>query len=234
MRHRLDLPGVGAQGLDEQGLAVAGRGDVADRAALGQPVVDVVHDDARRAQHVAAVVAVPGVEQLAALAHDGGLHRRGAGVDADEHAAAVAREVSLGNDLRVVALVELGELLGRGEQRVQALDLAALHVTEVLERVDDLGKRHVLVGLAGKRGAGGHEQVGVRRNDAVLLVQAERLVEAVAQLGEVLQRAAEEGHVAADGMATGKTGDGLVGHGLEDGGSHVGRGGTLVEQRLDV
>ena len=75
VRHRLDLPGVGAQGLDEQGLAVAGRGDVADRAALGQPVVDVVHDDARRAQHVAAVVAVPGVEQLAALAHDGGLHR---------------------------------------------------------------------------------------------------------------------------------------------------------------
>ena len=133
-----------------------------------------------------------------------------------------------------MALVELGELLGRGEQRVQALDLAALHVTEVLERVDDLGKRHVLVGLAGKRGAGGHEQVGVRRNDAVLLVQAERLVEAVAQLGEVLQRAAEEGDVAADGVAARQARDGLVRDGLEDRGGDVGGCGTLVEQRLDV
>ena len=74
VRDGLDLAGVGAQGLDEQGLAVAGRGDVADGGVLGHVVVEVVHDDARGAQDVAVVVAVPGVQELAPLAHHGRLH----------------------------------------------------------------------------------------------------------------------------------------------------------------
>ncbi len=58
-------------------------------------------------------------------------------------------------------------------------------------------------------------------HDAVLLVQVEREVEAVAQLGEVLQRAAQEGDVAADGTAARQAGDGLGHDGLEDGGGDV-------------
>ena len=234
VRDGLDLSGVCAQGLDEDLLAIAGGGHVANGAVRGHLVVDVVRDGAGGAQDVAVVVAVPGVEKLAVLADGGRLHGGGAGVDADEHAAVVAGQVSLGNHLLVMAGLELLVVLLAGEERVQARDLGALGVLEVLEQADGLGKGDVLVGLAGKGGAGGHEEVGVLRDDDVLLVQVERDVEAVAQLGEVLQRAAEEGHVAADGMAAGKAGDGLVGHGLEDGGGHVGRGGTLVEQRLDI
>ena len=230
----LDLAGVGAEGLDEQGLAVARRGDVADGATLGELVVDVIHDDAGGAQDVTTVVAVPGVEQLAVLAHDGGLHRGGAGVDADKDAAPIRGEVALGDHLRVVAGVELVELLVIGEQRVEALDLAALHVTKVLEGVDDLSEGHALVELAGKGGAGGHEQMGVGRDDAVLLVERERLVEAMAQLGEVLERTTEEGNVAANGMTACKAGDRLVGNGLEDRGGDVRGSRALVEQRLDI
>ena len=45
-------------------------------------------------------------------------------------------------------------------------------------------------------GAGGHEQMRVLGHDDVLIVEVERELEAVAKLGEVLQRAAEERHMA--------------------------------------
>lgn len=41
-------------------------------------------------------------------------------------------------------------------------------------------------------GAARHKQVGVLGHNAVLLVQVEREIEAVAQLGEILQRAARK------------------------------------------
>ena len=56
----------------------------------------------------------------------------------------------------------------------------------------------------------------------------------MAQLGEVLQRAAQEGDVAADGTAARQTRDGLGHDSLEDGSGHVLGAGALVEQRLDV
>ena len=83
-------------------------------------------------------------------------------------------------------------------------------------------------------GAARHKQVGVLGHNAVLLVQVEREVEAMAQLGEILQRAAQEGDVAADGTAARQARDGLGHDGLEDGGGHVLGAGALVEQRLDV
>ena len=83
-------------------------------------------------------------------------------------------------------------------------------------------------------GAARHKQVSVLGHNAVLLVQVEREVEAVAQLGEVLQRAAQEGDVAADGTAARQARDGLGHDGLEDGGGHVLGAGALVEQRLHV
>ena len=230
----LDLAGVGLERLDEDALAVARGGHMTDGAALGEMVVDVVHDLARGAENVAVVVVVPGVEQLARLADHGGLHRGRARVDADEHAAVVAVEGALGHDLGVMAGLEVLVVLLGGEERVQARDLGSLGVTEVVEAVDDLGEGDVAVRLAGEGGTRGDEEVGVFGDDAVLLVEVERLVEALAKRGEVLERAAEERDVAADGVAAGEAGDRLVGDGLEDGGSDVLAGGALVEQGLDV
>ena len=234
VRDGLDLAGVGAKGLDEDLLAVAGGGHVADGASLGKQVVDTVHDVAGGAEDVAVVVAVPGVEELSALAHHGALHRGGAGVDADEHAALIGGQVALGNHLLVVTLLELLVVLLALEERLEARDLGALGVLEVLEQLDDFVEGHVLLGLPGERRARGHEEVGVLGHDDVLFVEVEREVEALAELREVLERAAEKRHVAADGVATRQARDRLVGHGLEDGGRDVGGLGALVEQRLDV
>ena len=234
VRDGLDLAGIGLEGLDEQCLAVARGGHVADGAAGGDVVVEIGHDDLGRAQDVTVVVAVPGVQQLAVLAHERGLHGGGTGVDADEHAAGVAFELALGDDFLVVAVLELSKVLVGGKERIQALDLGTLRVAQAVDGLDKPRERAELVGLVRHGGAARHKQVSVLGHDTVFLVQVEREVEAVAQLGEVLQRAAQEGDVAADGTAARQARDGLGHDGLEDGGGHVLGTGALVEQRLHV
>ena len=54
------------------------------------------------------------------------------------------------------------------------------------------------------------------------------------ELGEVVQRAAQERHVAVDGAAASQTGDSLRDHRLEDRGGDVLFLSALVEQRLDI
>ena len=49
VRDGLDLAGIGLEGLDEQCLAVARGGHVADGAAGGDVVVEIGHDDLGRA-----------------------------------------------------------------------------------------------------------------------------------------------------------------------------------------
>ena len=174
------------------------------------------------------------MQQLAVLAHERGLHGGGAGVDTDEHAAGVAVELALGDDFLVVATLELGKVLVGGKERIQTLDLGTLRVTQGIDGLDELRERAELVGLVRHGGAARHKQVSVLGHDTVFLVQVEREVEAVAQLGEVLQRAAQEGDVAADGTTARQARDGLGHDGLEDGGGHVLGTGALVEQRLHV
>ena len=234
VRHRLDLAGVRAQRLDQDALAVARRRHMANHAVVVQVVVDVVHDLAGRAQHVAVVVVVPRVQQLAVLAHHGGLHRGGAGVQTNEHAAVVVGQAALLHHLLVVALLELAVVVLGRKQGVQARNLGALRVAQVLQVAYDLLERNVLVALAGQRRARRHEEVGVTRHDAVLLVQLQRLIEALAQLGEVLQRSAEKRHIPTYGVSARQAGYGLVRDGLEDGGRDVLARGALVQERLHV
>ena len=174
------------------------------------------------------------MQQLAVLAQERGLHGGGAGVDANEHAAGVAVELTLGDDFLVVAVLELGKVIVGGKERIQALDLGTLCVTQAVDGLDKLRERAELVGLVRHGSAARHKQVGVLGHNAVLLVQVEREVEAVAQLGEILQRAAQEGDVTANGTAARQARDGLGHDGLEDGSGDVLGAGALVEERLHV
>ena len=234
VRDGLDLAGVGMERLDKQALAVARAGDVAHGATLRQRVVEIVHEDAGRAEDVALVGAVPGAQQLTVLADDGTLHSGGTSIDTDKDTTAIAGKVAMRDDLGAMTCVKLG-LVGRGgEERVESLNLAALDVAQRVELLDEDRQARQLARNCRQSGAAGHEQVGVGRADHMLVIEVECHTEALAQLGEVLQGAAQEGDVTADGTAACKTGDGLRHDRLEDGGSHVLGLGTLVEQGLHV
>ena len=54
------------------------------------------------------------------------------------------------------------------------------------------------------------------------------------QLRQEVERSAEKRDAAPDGLSTGQAGDGLIHHRLEDRGSQIRRGGSLVNEGLDV
>ena len=76
--------------------------------------------------------------------------------------------------------------------------------------------------------------MGIFRNDGVFLIKVQSADEAFAKLGEEVQRTAEEGNMAADRFAAGKTGDGLVYHRLKNGYRQIFLGRALIDQRLNV
>ena len=242
VRHRLDLARVDAQRLKQQTLAVAGHRGVADaheRVALvvgGQGTVELGHGGLRAAEHVALVRGVGRPEQRAVLADERRLERGGAGVDTEERYTAVVREGCATHALGVVTLLELSVLVLVREERGETHHLGALHVAEALQTREHVGQLlgARAVGRARERAAARHEQVRVLRHDDGVVGQIERLVEALAQLGQVLERAAKERHVAADGAAAREARDGLGDHRLEDGGGDVLLARALVEQRLHV
>ena len=121
-----------------------------------------------------------------------------------------------------------------GEQRRQPLDLKG-HGYALRQTVDQLpnGPRRG-VGFRLQRRTHGGEQVGVVGVDDVLGCQLQRADEGLFQLRQEVQRPAQKGHAAPDGLAAGKAGDGLVHHRLKDGGGQIGTGRALIDEGLDV
>ena len=76
--------------------------------------------------------------------------------------------------------------------------------------------------------------MGVVGIDDILRRQVQRADEGLFELRQEVKRAAEEGDAAADGLAAGKAGDGLVDDGLKNGGSQIGQRCALVDERLDI
>ena len=116
--------------------------------------------------------------------------------------------------------VGLARLFRRGFARLRDALLEAVDV-------DDLR-------LVGECRAHGDEVVAVVDLDDVLVIELQRLDEALAQLRQEVQRTAEEGDVAAYRTALREVADGLVDDSLENRQSDVGLLGAIVHQGLDI
>ena len=182
----LNLARVCAQSLNQDALAITGGCDVANNAVGRHLMVDRVHNLASSAQDIAVVIVVPGVKQLALLANNSSLHSGRTCVDANEHAAVVVGQLTLGDYLLVVAGLEVVKVLLSGKEWVQTSNLGALDVLEVVQRLHDLRKGDWSIGLARQSSARCNKEVGVLWQDDMLVVQVKRDVEATAQLREVL------------------------------------------------
>ena len=209
----LDFAGIDAQSLEQQALAVARDRRMLDRDRLFADFsVKLFEGRASAAEHIALVGHVVAPKNLAILADEHGFERSGASVNAEESRPFVCGEVGGFNLFGIVATLELRIILGRCEQRIEARDLRTLDVTQVVQALDDIVEALDLhrVGLAARnRAATRHEQMRVFRDNDVLIVEAERFIEAFAQFREVLQRAAQERDVTADRTAARETADRL-------------------------
>ena len=233
MGHGLHLAVVQEERGLHQGLAVACGAGAHDAHALRQLLMDLLQGADGGLQRAAVIIAVEGIEQGAVLPHQSDFGGGGAGVDAQERVAFIVGQAGRAHMGFPVALPE--SVIGGpvGEKGFHALYLE-LHL--------DIGGKpaqHLLHGagdvlLCVQGGAYGGEQMGVVRIDGVPVVKMQRPDEGRLELRQEMQRAAQERHISPDGLAAGQAGDGLVHHGLEDGGGQILLCGPLVDQGLDV
>ena len=99
---------------------------------------------------------------------------------------------------------------------------------------NELSQGHGLGIPAFQGGTHGRKQMGILRVHDLIRGQLQRPDKGLFQLRQEVQRSAQKGHTAPDGLAAGQAGNGLVHHGLENGGRQVCLGGTLIDQGLNV
>ncbi len=76
--------------------------------------------------------------------------------------------------------------------------------------------------------------MGMLRFDDMFLIQLQGTDKSGFHFREEMQGAAQKGHMAPDRLSAGKSADGLVDHGLEDGRRQILLCGSVVNQGLDV
>ena len=78
------------------------------------------------------------------------------------------------------------------------------------------------------------KQMGIIRDDGMLVVKLQRADEGCPQFTQKMERPAEEGNMPPDWTSTGQTGDGLVYNSLENGCGEVFLCRAVIDQRLDI
>ena len=108
-----------------------------------------------------------------------------------------------------MAGVELVFFCLRRKERSQALHFRALSIAEGIESFNELGQGRELAAHTREGCSASYKEVGVLGSNRMLLVKLERNGKAFTQLREVLQRAAQECDMSANGTSACEARDGL-------------------------
>ena len=233
MGYGLHLALVQGKGGAQQVLPVAGGAGADYPGPLGQQAAQLVYGLHGGAHRVALVIGIVGIEQLAFRADKGQLGGGGAGVYAQKAVAAVAFHRGLLYHGPLMAAAESLKLRLVGKEGGQALELK-IHLHTGGEPLYELVHAVELCVLRLQGRAHGGKKMGILRVNGGLRGEAQCADKGLLQLRQKVERPAQKGHTAPDGLAAGKAGDGLVHHRLEYGGGQVRLGGPVVYQGLDV
>ena len=233
MSDGLHLSLVQTEGGFQQGLAVACGTASDDMGRVGEVLFQILHGPHGGLDGAALVVGVEGIQKLPLAADQRQLCGGGAGVDAQKAVAGIALQLRLGDHGLCVAGHKSVIFLLRGEEGLDPVQLKG-HCDPALQLPDQGGKGDGFRVLRLQGRAHGGEKMGVFRVYHHVRRQLQGADKGLFQLRQKMERAAQKGHAASDGLTAGKAGDGLVHHRLEDGGGKVRLGGALVNERLDI
>ena len=233
MSHGLDLSEIRAERRLYQMLTVAGGACLCYVRALGELRVNVLQNSDNGFQRVAAVAAVVGIDYLGVLVQQNCFRCGGACVHAEVARALVLRDVRSGNhSLRVARLerFQLGRVLEKRSKTLHLAHVSRAEASGFLHEFVKVGFRSLIRECAAHR----HKQVCVLRENYLVVLKVQRFDESRAKLRQVVQRAAQERHVAPYRLTAGKSAYCLVYHRLEYRSSDIGALCAVVEQRLNV
>ena len=225
---------VNVECVANQFLAVAGGGAAANLNPVSAQFADfhqLLPDDFHR---VAPVGAVIGVQQLFVLGNQGELCGGGAAVDAQPCLSGIAGHIPGFHNGLFVPLHKCVILCGRGKQRRQTgtgLPHAGGGILQILHQ--SFVSKGFSVGTV-QCSAQCHGKSAVFREHRVFIGQPESFLKPFPQTLAVVQRTAQEHHLAVNFPALCQTGNGLAHHGLINAGGYVGFVGALIQQGLNI
>ena len=229
----LHHPLVQMEGGLHQSLAVAGGAGSGDHRGIRQLPLKLTQSKLGGADGVALIVGVELPQQLPGLPDQRQLGGGGAGINAQITLPLIGGKLRLVHHSRTMTAAKILIFCFVPEQGLQPGHLKGAADT-LAQGFHQRGQGYAL-GIRGLQcRAHGGEEMGVFRVYGGFLRQMQGADKGGLQLRQEVQRPAQKGHGAPDGLAAGKAGDGLVHHRLKNGGSQIGLGGTLVDQGLDI
>ncbi len=233
MGHRLHLPVVQTEGGLKQSFPIAGGAGPDDPRPSRQQTLQLPHGTLRGFNGVTLIIGVEGIQKLSFLSNKGKLRSGRSCVDAQIAVSFVGLQILFrhhspgmtGGKPVIVLLIfkqgfQPGHFEGDGNALLQSPDqISDLHTGGVLR-------------LHGR--AHGGKQVRILRVNGSFRRQTQCTDKGLFQLRQEVERPAQKGHAAPDGLAAGKAGNGLIHHCLENGGRQVGNRRPLVNQGLNV
>ena len=183
MGYGLYFPFIQQKGSLDQRFTVAGGAGVDDLHTLRKLAVDVLDSPDGGAQGIPFIVMVKRVQQCSVFAHQCGFRGGGAGIDAQKGFSLIGGKVLHGNLVPVMAADKCLVFFGRREQRFHPVHFK-FHPDLAGQPFLKLPKGHLCrLGLCVERGADGGKQVGLVRDDGMLVVQLQGADKSLTQLG---------------------------------------------------
>ena len=196
------------------------------KAAVGIFCIEIGKIIADGNNRITLIALVEGVKQFAVWTHNSDFNGRAAGINTDKGFAGLLRGTDSDTFLRVTRLKNsiFAFVFKQRRQMFKAVLCCCC-----LQLFWQRGKVHLVLGTEGCTHC--YIKQAVFRADTF---DIQNTVKGIAQTAHKGERTAKIQHIAADGTAFGKTGDGLACYSVEDAGCQVAFFRTLVEQRLDV
>src|SRR5699024_2529007 len=125
------------------------------------------------------------------------------------------------------------ELLLGSEERIKTLHFE-IHLDMICQTFLQLNNRNIQIFFGIQCGSNSSKQVGILRSNRMFVIQLQCPDKCRSQLGEEMQRTAEECNMSADRLSACQTADCLIDYRLENRGCQVLLCGTVIDQRLDI
>ena len=229
----LNFPLIQQQRGLHQRLAVACGTGKRNVCILRKNAVDLLNGTDGSFKRASVIIAVKGVKQSSVLTYKSGLSGGGTCINTQIAVAVILGKVALLYLIGALTLIKCLIVFLCGKKRLHTFHLE-IQFDGVLQAVCHIRKGNCYLILCIHGRTHGCEKMGILWCNGVFIIQLQGADKGCLQLIQKVKGTAEKCNMAANRLAAGKTGNGLVYNCLENGSGKILLGGTVVDQRLDV
>ena len=233
MGNGFNFPLIQQQSSLHQRLAVTCGTGKCNVGILWKNAVDLLDRTDGCLKRASVIIAVEGVKQGSVLTYKSCLGGGGACINTQIAVSVILGKIALLYLIGTLTLIKGLIVFLRGKKRLHTFYLE-IQFDGVLQAVCHICKGNGYLILRIHSRTHSCEKMGIFRCDSVLVIQLQGTDKGSLQLIQKVKGTTEKCNMAANRLAAGKTGNGLVYNCLENGSGKILLGGTIVDQRLDV